>query len=469
MLAHRRGFALARWVAVASLVGCTAPLTVDRLDDEPTASTCVEGVPDDCSLRGAILNANRTPGPVTITVPSGTYTLTLSGPGEDLGEVGDLDLTDSADVQGDPQAPPVIQAGFASGDRVLHVDPVGAGIVVNLEHLVVAGGSATASSAAGRGAGIANHGAVLTVVESRITANHARVGGGIYNAGTLVLVGSRIEGNLADRNGGGLANGDGDADVPGGEVVAEQSTFAGNRANGAGSSVAIVGGGGILNAPGGQLTLDRTLVIENQLFGWMASGGGLANQGEASVIASTFLANRVNVGSLAWTFWAFGGGIANEGALAVENSTFSSNLVSNVQIPEQARGGALHNTGTATLRHVTVEANSSGLGALTPIDVGNSLLADPCSEGVTSSGGNLESAGHTCGLDEPSDRSDVADAGLGPLTSYDGVTAAYPLLSGSPAIDMATASLCPAADQRGQARDDGHCDTGAFERRPGDP
>ena len=54
----------------------------------------------DCSLREAVLNANTCTGPHTITLPAGSYTLTIPGIDEDAGETGDLDITKDLTIIG---------------------------------------------------------------------------------------------------------------------------------------------------------------------------------------------------------------------------------------------------------------------------------------------------------------------------------------------------------------------------------
>jgi CSLREA domain-containing protein len=72
----------------------------------------------DCSLREAVLNANACPGPHTITLPAGGYTLTIPGINEDAGETGDLDITKDLTIIG-------IGAPSISGniDRSFHYPP----------------------------------------------------------------------------------------------------------------------------------------------------------------------------------------------------------------------------------------------------------------------------------------------------------------------------------------------------------
>ena len=54
----------------------------------------------DCSLREAIIATNALPGADTITVPAGTYTLSIAGTFEDAAATGDLDITDELTFSG---------------------------------------------------------------------------------------------------------------------------------------------------------------------------------------------------------------------------------------------------------------------------------------------------------------------------------------------------------------------------------
>ena len=67
------------------------------------------------------------------------------------------------------------------------------------------------------------------------------------NAGTITLTGTRIHGNTAAADGGGLYNS--------GTAALEDCLVSGNSA---------ASGGGINAAPGGTVTLTRTLVVGNR-------------------------------------------------------------------------------------------------------------------------------------------------------------------------------------------------------------
>src|SRR5437868_15019042 len=55
-------------------------LVVDSTADDPALMDCDDAVPNDCSLRGAILAANAPSEASTIILPAGTYILSASTP-----------------------------------------------------------------------------------------------------------------------------------------------------------------------------------------------------------------------------------------------------------------------------------------------------------------------------------------------------------------------------------------------------
>ena len=160
--------------------------------------------------------------------------------------------------------------------------------------------------------------------------------------------------------------------------------------------------------------------------------------------------------------------------LLLESSTVSGNAA--------FVGGAFDSSGDGdfTVRSSTVVANTAPIGSAFFLEFVNrhelvfesSLIEGACrwvssDFPPTSLGGNLQGPDDSCFLTHPTDQSNVADLGLGPLElSENGYT--HSLLPGSPAIDAA--AECPERDQRGAPRpQDGDgdgvasCDAGAFE------
>src|SRR5439155_10912015 len=89
------GWAFARAEAATFTVDCT----MDDVDAAPGDGICATAT-GECTLRAAIQETNALPGPDSITLPAGTYTLTIPGTGEDIAATGDLDVTDDLDIRG---------------------------------------------------------------------------------------------------------------------------------------------------------------------------------------------------------------------------------------------------------------------------------------------------------------------------------------------------------------------------------
>jgi hypothetical protein len=186
-------------------------------------------------------------------------------------------------------------------------------------------------------------------------------------------------------------------------------------------------GGGIL--AGGNLTLDHSLVANNEAVG--KGGGGILLNNAASTLVLLNSTVSENV-SLA------GGGIFAVGYVVSRNST----IVGNVAVAEG--GGLLADA--VSLRNTIIANNTADTRA-------------NCSVLVSSSAyfGTNISNDATCGFGL------VADPVIGPLAANGGPTRTHALLISSPAIDGGTACT-EASDQRYVARPQGSsCDVGAFE------
>ena len=244
------------------------------------------------------------------------------------------------------------------------------------------------------------------------------LGGGISNAGELLVVDSTISGSSADQAGGGIESS--------GTLTVMSSTISGNSAP---------FGGGI--ASNGPLTVMSSTISGNSAGG---SGGGMLNNTTGSITNSTISGNSTTV---------IGGGIDNAGTLTITNSTISGNSA-------QA-GGGLYAVGTETLVNAIVAGNT-GTAADPDVNLVDPFLAP---ETITTSVIGVP-VGKT--LADILDPAGLADNG-GPTQ-----TIALALVAGNPAIDTGTSAVCAAApvnalDQRGLPRA-AACDIGAYEAQP---
>jgi hypothetical protein len=444
---------------------------VDRLDDPFPAQACDAGVPGDCSLREAVMNANTTQGPDLILIPAGTYTLTRAGSDEDAAFTGDLDLTDIVRIEGVGEAFTIIDGGGVGGlgDRILDIRTS----EVELADLTIRGGSGVYYAG-----GLYNRSALLIVERSTITGNVATgAAGGIRDVGD----GTYIEVTVSDN----------EAGRAGGVDVGETTNFIDSRIIGNRATSTLFGGGGLFAYGLTSLTrLVRTDVsgnssaliaggvdvwgpveiIDSTIHSNFAAdtGGGLAvhTDGTATIDGTTFFGNTAG-------FLGGAADVLSGGIIEITNSTISGNHASTA-------AGGIRVDGTATLTHVTISRNTSAVGTAmmnTPnsdITYGNTIIEGSCNAAltVTSLGGNIESPAAGCQLNGTIDQINISTAALnlGPLGYFGGRTPTQVPLPGSAAVDLANGCPSSMLDQRGITRPvDGDgvgaaiCDVGAVE------
>jgi CSLREA domain-containing protein len=286
-----------------------------------------------CSLREAIYNANfnnqnlstdceaGTSGLDTITLPlpfpAVPYTLNNTGSGEELGMTGDLDITDSLNIQPLTTTAIVIDGNLT--DRIFDVNPIGhtsTATVVTLNNLRLQNGSVS-----GNGGGIQSREGLLDLQSLLITGNAATgagSGGGVWamrtNGGrALVSTSTVFHGNDAGVSGGGLWLHN---------SLPPFSSTPGSQMDGGGffDNAAIVTGGAIANGDVPSFS-DSHLTL---------NGVQVGNDNDP---------NNVNRGNAA----ARGGGIYSQGFMT---ATAATNLVEN-NATDGGGGGLLSEVGSA--------------------------------------------------------------------------------------------------------------------------
>jgi CSLREA domain-containing protein len=479
----------------------TVDSTEDEIDEDTADGNCMTNT-GHCTLRAAVMSANKASGPLaTIILPAGTYVL-----------VRPIPMDPNADTGGSLKllAPP-------SGATQITIAGIGGPIIdanqIDRVFDVASGRSADISGVtfrnglapnAGWGGGLDNAG-TLTLTGCTFINNTAVFGGGINNSGNLSVNGSTVSGNHGSL-GAGLHN------VADGSVSSNHSTFSGNISSGE--------GGAFYNDYLGWLFIDYNTISDNTAS---QTGGGIASYSTLTVGHSSVSGNSA----------AIGGGLYVDGydyAILFQN-TISGNTAHGLSDPATpGQGGGIY-TKSAPLYIVnsTIALNysfSSGggiyslMGSGTDIDIYNSTIAyndadhDQNASGVgggfylQGTGGNgfnlyntilarnthgatgtpddcdgdgvlKEHARNLLGsaIDCPTALiSGITDplspllTSLGPLQNNGGPTQTIALLAGSNAIDgtSAYASVCNdfngplLIDQRSYPRT-GACDVGAFE------
>lgn len=402
-------------------------ITVDDFSDAPDYvhnSVCSTVSPFEespvCTLRAAIDEANKCPADagacelgVIISLPPGTYTLTIPPVDPNDNSTGSLDIYPLEAlpffvIEGtDPANPPVIDGNGL--DRVFRID--NSETYITLRNLIIRGGSLTISESDHldkNGAGISNRGRLFledVIIEdnhincfpSTFSECYTGVGGGLYSNNQVIMNTSTLRNNSAIR------------------------------------------GGGLFHTGGSQFRITHSTISGNEA---VSSSGGISNHGLLVMQNSTV---SDNVSSSV-------GGIWNDHIMNLYNVTIASNVSTGGEVAN------LYNTIEDTLT------------------ISNSIIAYPISLYTspvncgkygtwTATGKNLYSD-TSCGTG--ANILSNTDPKLTPLAMLSGATMTRGLLEGSPAHD-AVAGFCSdyrgytlTIDQRGANRDS-LCDLGAFE------
>ncbi len=280
---------------------CEVPLVVTTTIDKDDGAC----LPDDCSLREAVVTANDCPNRQTIQVPDGTYLLTLTGTGADDEAFGDLDISD--DVTIEATGGEVIIDGNHS-DRVFEIlTGVGSTSPVEIDGVMIRNGQGTPSG-----------------------------GGILIDAGAgLNLADVVMHNNWA---GGGLSSpGSGGAIHDSGSLSTSNVEISHNHAYGE--------GGGIFVQVGSSFNAESTMIHDNQTLNGY-SGGGVYNRGD--VVFDGELQDNTTQG--------FGGGVFNGGSFQMSGGQISNNTA-------RIGGGGLANFHDLTLTGAEVLDNTAPLGA----------------------------------------------------------------------------------------------------------
>ncbi len=470
---------------------------VDEVDTDPGNGAC-RAASGACTLRAAVQESNALAGGDTAILPSGIYTLSIPGTGEDAAATGDLDITDTLTILGESRESTIVDGNQL--DDVFTVEAATTMIDLTIQNAA--------------GAGIAD-GEPLTIARSTVRNNSdAGVGGVDCGAafgrcfGPLTMVDSIVTGN------GGDGIGDRFATV---HVTLLRSEVAGNGGSGIGWGVYLDGririedsvvarnlrGVFLRGEQGSELRVIRSTINDNTLGGilygsvggglkvivensMIAGNGGLGgisapSAGAAIVITGSTIANNTSTGD--------GGGIAAHQFLTIRNSTITNNHA-------DGHGGGIFvlNPQVGTIANTTIasnvaDADGDGFGdggglyatpAFEPFldppsgSVVNSILADnhdvggegpDCAIELRSGGHNLITTTAGCNvIDDPTSNLVGIAPLLGPLADNGGLTPTRALLAGSPAIDTGSSAACEATDQRSVVRPQGvTCDIGAYE------
>jgi len=347
----------------------------------------------------------------------------------------------------------IVTSGYGSGG----------GIAVYTGDLTMSGSTVSGNSvsgfsgAQGHGGGVfvrpnlySHIGGNATIADSKITGNTAQGnGGGLHVGATLTMTDSLVSGNTARQSGGGIKLY--------GVSTLTRSTISDNTASARGGG--IIAASGYYGVPAALLTLDSSTLSGNQATANNGKGGGIYSKiGDLAFVNST-IANNSAPGA-----FGYGGGIfvaQNSQPITMQQTTIAANVAG-------SRGGGLMiSTGSAgpVTFDGTLFANTG-----TPSTGGGNIAVT--TGGITILGaGNLEFSG-TAGDINATFASPplIGDPLLGTLADNGGTTQTMLPGTGSAAINAIACAGAPPVDQRDMIRPDpasrglpAPCDVGAVE------
>ena len=320
----------------------TVNSTVDAPDANPGDGICDDGL-GNCTLRAAVTESNFIGGANVITVPAGTYLLTI-GPFDDefnaagaTMESGDLDIVDlsafslpqltSVTINGAGAGVTIINGGDI--DRVFDINNFsasGASVDVTFQNLTITNGTAptTPDGYNEPGGGIQFDGfnnqtffptGTLTINNCNIT-NHSAAGqGGAILAifGSLIMTGSEVTGNTSVNAAGGGISYDGSSFSGLRTLQITTSRISSNHAN----NGTFGSGGGVFEGGNANKTINYSVVTSNTAG---AQGGGVSNS--SGGLTMNF---DVIVGNTASGNPASSGFRNNTGSINAENNWWGCN------------------------------------------------------------------------------------------------------------------------------------------------
>jgi hypothetical protein len=338
------------------------------LPDADTLNPACQTISNTCTLRAAVMQANVSHGPATITVPAGTFLLTRDG-FDDSGDFGDLDIKTDLSIQGAGSGQTFIYNNTQLGERIFDLLPPA--IAVTMTGLTIGYGRADPSAGGGIQRTTASGGPQPSLVLSDVILTHniSNFGGGIYaDGGSLTLDNVVMADNHSQNGGGGMLG-------TGITLTVRNSRIYSNTAGDVGggfflstsnwrivqsditSNTAAVSGGGIYNRLGYSVLVLGPALLDSSLRANHAQvGGALSSNSTLYVARSLFASNTADtLGGAVYISYT-----DSSGSLRFVDSTFSGNAA--------ADGGAMYLSGTCGtcgtlfLRDSTLSGNNAKRG-----------------------------------------------------------------------------------------------------------
>jgi Carboxypeptidase regulatory-like domain len=393
-----------------------------------------------CTLRAAITESNALVGADIITLPAGTYTITIAEASDNVNANGDFDITTDIAINGAGSGSTFVEANAAPGvaiGRVFHIRGAAAAntIVASLDGMTIRNGR-YANNTFGAGIRIdqgTNHSVTLNnvVVSGNLNASS---GGGVTISGattpTLTISNSTITGNGAGSAVAGTsANGAGIQVNAISTVNISNSTISNNASNNAIAASAASGFGGGIFIGGGTTTITTSLITGNTITisGAGATGSALAagiyNQQATLSLTDSRVQNNTASNSIT-PAGSFHAGIRTlAGTIAATTTLTRCSVSGNVAGGD---GGGVVNIPTSTANSTTNIIDSNVFGNTSTAGSGGGVL--------NSNGSTTTSAVGAVNITNSTVRNNLAAFGggiLNQISSATGVGAATITLTSS--------------------------------------
>jgi Putative Ig domain len=382
-----------------------------------------------------------------LTIANG---ITIAGTGSDSTIINGAQMGRLFDVT---SSSPVVIAGVTITNGLTTTPNTSGGAILNSGNLVLESDSLTGNQVLGAGSeggAIANTGAgaVLTISDSTISGNFASGGGGVLfndSMASATITMSSLMGNRAAANGSGIDN-LGKLNLSIDAVGLEIATTGGNL------------GGAINNRLGADLIVTASSFVGNAAI---EGGGGLNNDGTATIIDTTMVVNNVLS-----TTGPGGGAIRNTGTLLVFNSTITANGDAS---SSPTSSGNISTTGGTVLLDNTIVAEGNSADGVAP-DINGSVSPTSSNNFIGAADANLVGITNGVNANQVGTVANPIKDLIGIPQNNGGPTPNRVPLPGSPVIDKGNNALIPPGvtlDQRGFNRIiNGTVDIGAVEFQP---
>ena len=387
--------------------GFTVNTAKDTVDANPGDGAAADSG-GKCSLRAAIMEANALSGADTITIPAGTYKLTVSGADEDNCISGDLDIRSDLTINGAGKNLTTIDGDEL--DRVFHIRGEWTVTIANLtvRNGRSPNGVSVTSSSILEAREISSETKLNKSFDqtfskvwlpagppearkknisgtAAVTAGNGGYGGGILNRyGKLTINNCKIVNNTTGNGGSYSGSGNGESGDGGyggglcnlaGTVVINHSSISDNTTGNGGRDCDEWGGrgghgGGLFNLDG-NLTLNNCTVKDNLCgkpgrgwdgYGAGGYGGGIANRqtngntGTLTLTGCTVMDNKTGDANGHEGSAGYGGGIQNTGTTFINNCLIYRNRCG--EAFSGGSGGGIANSGALYATNSTISANS---------------------------------------------------------------------------------------------------------------